>query len=73
MVVLIFARPDTRWWQDWAMRAAQVRLLRGRVHFTVDGKTGPAPAPSCVLVFSEAHRVPTFTGVEYPRGMRRDR
>ena len=73
VVVLIFARTCTRWWQDWAMKAAQVRLLRGRVYFEVDGKRGPSPAPSCVLVFSESLRTPTFTGVEYPRGFERRR
>ena len=67
VVVLIFARTDTRWWQRWAMKAAQVRLIEGRVHFNQGGKTGPATAPSAVLIFSEELRVPQFSKVKLPR------
>ena len=67
VVVLIFARTDTRWWQRWAMKAAEVRLLEGRVHFNQGERTGPATAPSAVLVFSEELRVPQFSKVKLPR------
>jgi site-specific DNA-methyltransferase (adenine-specific) len=67
IVVLTFVRSDTAWWQDWAMKAAEIRLIKGRVYFDQDGKTGPATAPSCLLVFSEQHRVPQFTNVTLPR------
>ena len=67
VVVLTFVRTDTAWWQDWAMRAAEVRLIRGRVYFNQGGKTGPATAPSCLLVFSESRRVPLFANVTLPR------
>ncbi len=67
VVVLIFARTDTKWWQTWAMKAAQVRLLEGRVHFNQGDRTGPATAPSAILVFSEELRAPQFSKVKLPR------
>lgn len=73
VVVLTFVRADTAWWQDWAMKAAEVRLIRGRVHFSRGSRfsreirTGPAPAPSCLLIYSEQRRVPAFSRVEVPR------
>lgn len=65
VVVLVFARTDTKWWHRWAMRAAEVRMIKGRVTFA--GANAAAPAPSCVLVFSEEYRTPRFTTQELPR------
>lgn len=65
VVVLIFARTDTRWWHQYAMRAAEIRLIPGRVTF--GGASNVAPAPSCVLVFDESRRRPIFTTQELPR------
>ena len=53
VVVLCFVRPDTALWEETIMRAAEVRFIRSRVKFTQkDGTTGPAPAPSCIVIFS---------------------
>jgi phage N-6-adenine-methyltransferase len=53
VVVLTFARTDTRWWHEFAMKASEIRFLRGRVRFLQDGETKTtAPAPSCLLVFT---------------------
>lgn len=71
IVVLTFVRTDTKWWQNWAMKAAEVRLIKGRVYFDRGEKTGPATAPSCLLVYSEEYRVPAFTNVNLPRGNRK--
>lgn len=52
VVVLCFARPDTSLWDEVIMKAAEVRFIRSRVKFVrEDGTTGPAPAPSCIVVF----------------------
>lgn len=53
VVVLIFARTDTRWWQDHAMEASAIFLIRGRLKFhKATGEKDAAPAPSALLVFS---------------------
>jgi phage N-6-adenine-methyltransferase len=48
-VYLLPARTDTRWWHDHAMKADEIRFLRGRLTFA--GASAPAPFPSCVLVY----------------------
>lgn len=57
VVVLIFARTDTKWWHHYAMRASEIRFVRGRLHFEKpDGTRGaPAPVPSAVLIFRPEH------------------
>jgi phage N-6-adenine-methyltransferase len=54
VVMLIPVRTDTAWWSEFAMRAHEVRLIRGRLHFGVPGRdvrANIAPFPSAVLVF----------------------
>ena len=68
VVMLVMARTDTRWWHSYAMRATEVRFIKGRVHFTrSDGVTGPATAPSAVLVFTKSQAPPVVKGVEHAR------
>lgn len=51
VVCLVPSRTDVGWFWDTA-RHGQVRFLRGRLHFVDDeGNTGPAPFPSCIVVF----------------------
>ena len=53
VVVLVFARTDTRWWHDYAMKAQDIYLIKGRLRFTKAGlEVGTAPAPSAILVFN---------------------
>ena len=53
VVVLIFSRTDTAWWHEHAMRAAEVRFIRGRLRFLQDGvEKDRSTAPSCILVFA---------------------
>jgi phage N-6-adenine-methyltransferase len=56
VVCLVPARTDTHWWHESAMRAAEVRLIRGRLYFG-DGKA-PAPFPSAIVVFRPGHGGP---------------
>jgi phage N-6-adenine-methyltransferase len=47
-VYLLPVRSDLRWWHEHAMRANEVRFVRGRLRF---GGSGGAPFPSAVLVY----------------------
>lgn len=49
IVLLVPARTCTRWWHNYAMKATEIRFIRGRLKFG-GAKTG-APFPSCVVVF----------------------
>ena len=65
VVCLVFARTDVKWWHQWAMKAAEIRLIPGRITF--GGADNSAPAPSCLLVFDESRRVPQFRAARLPR------
>lgn len=49
VVCLVPARTDTKWWHDYAMKAKEIRFVRGRLHFG-DSKNS-APFPSAVVIF----------------------
>lgn len=49
VVALLPARTDTAWWHNYAMKASEIRLLRGRLTFV--GAPSPAPFPSAVVIF----------------------
>ena len=53
--MLIFARPDTKWWHEYVAKATEIVFLKGRVKFVhpITGEGDAAPAPSCVVVFRE--------------------
>lgn len=48
VVCLIPARTDTSYWHDYIHGKAEIRFLRGRVHFS---NGGPAPFPSAIVIF----------------------
>jgi len=51
-VFLLPARTDTRWWHDYALRATEIRFIKGRLSFKRnDGKPSRATFPSVVLVY----------------------
>lgn len=49
IVLLVPSRTDTRWWHKFAMKASEIRFIRGRLKF--GGATTGAPFPSCVVIF----------------------
>lgn len=51
VVCLVPSRTDTKWWHDYAMRADEIRYIRGRVKF-VGAKHG-APFPSSLVIFRQ--------------------
>ena len=52
VVCLVPARTDTAWWHDYAMKADDIRFIRGRLKF--GGSKNSAPFPSAVLVYRNA-------------------
>jgi len=50
VVFLIPARTDTIWWHEYIMKAAEIRFIKGRLHFD-DCKKSGATFPSVVVVF----------------------
>lgn len=70
VVTLTMACTDTKWWKDYAWRAAEVRFVSGRVRF-LDSQTGErksaAPKGSAVCVFRPGHvGPPKVSLVEFP-------
>lgn len=52
-VLLVPARTDTVYWHEYAMKAHEVRLIKGRVKFRLPGseETNSAPFPSAIVIF----------------------
>jgi len=51
VVCLVFARTDTDWCHRFCMKG-EIRYLQGRLKFRrADGKVGPAPCGSAIVVF----------------------
>lgn len=51
-VYLLPSRTDTRWFHDYAMKADEIRFLRGRLKF--GGASENAPFPNLILVYARA-------------------
>lgn len=49
-VMLLPARTDTKWWQDYCLKADCVHFVRGRLKFG-DSKNS-APFPSAIVIFN---------------------
>lgn len=49
VVVLVPSRTDTRWWHSYAMKAKEIRFIKGRLRF--GGAKKDAPFPSAVVIF----------------------
>lgn len=49
VVLLVPSRTDTRWWHRFAMRATEIRFIKGRLRF--GGATNSAPFPSVIVIF----------------------
>jgi site-specific DNA-methyltransferase (adenine-specific) len=66
VVMLLPARTDTAWWHNYVMRADEIRYIRGRLHFPdkYGLEQGPAPFPSCVVVFRPPHLCRSMQGLK---------
>ncbi len=54
MVMLIPARTDTIMFHDYILGKAEIRFIKGRVNFEIDGQKSKdqAPFPSMIVVFN---------------------
>jgi phage N-6-adenine-methyltransferase len=50
-VLLLPVRADTAWW-GFCTAAAEIRFMRNRLYFSLDGKTLRAPFATCLWVFN---------------------
>ena len=48
-VCLLPARTDTRWFHQWILGKAEIRFVKGRLHF--NGSKHPAPFPSMIVIY----------------------
>ncbi len=61
VVLLCPARPDTKYFHQFIMRAKEVYFVQGRIKFQKEGKkTNSAPFPSMVVVFDGECNNPKF-------------
>lgn len=51
-VCLVPVRSDTRWWHEYVMRSAEIRLLSKRLSF--EGSSNKAPFPVAIVVFDSS-------------------
>lgn len=64
VVMLLPARTDTKWFHDYIYKKEEVRFIRGRVRFELDGETvkdkngrpSSAPFPSMIVVFRRENK-----------------
>lgn len=57
VVCLVPARTDTFWWHEYAMKADDIRYVRGRLKF--GNAKNSAPFPSAVVVFKNKSLIDT--------------
>lgn len=64
VVCLIPSRTDTKYWHDYVMKAAEIRLVKGRIKF--EGcdhcPSDAAPFPSAIIVFKHTDKPVLVSG-----------
>lgn len=71
IVCLVHARTDTKWFHEVAMKADEIRLIKGRLSFG-DSKNS-APFPSCLVIFrplfgsDNIYNTPKFSSIVIPK------
>ena len=43
---------DTKWWHEYVMRASEIRFIKDRLHFGLNGKFARANISSIVVIFT---------------------
>ena len=63
VVVLVFSRTDTKWWQNYVQHRCEVRFVKGRLKF--NGSKSNAPFPSALCIYRGPEEDPQMTFEEY--------
>ena len=61
VVMLIPARPDTKYWHEYVMKASEVYFVKGRLKF--GDSQNSAPFPSAVVVFDGSNKPQVFGAI----------
>ena len=61
VVMLIPARPDTKYWHEYVMKASEVYFVKGRLKF--GDSQNSAPFPSAVVVFDGGNQQQVFGAI----------
>lgn len=59
VVMLIPARTDTKAFHEYIYNKAEIRFIKGRVKFLIDGEQGDAPFPSMIVIFKRRNNEKT--------------
>lgn len=51
VVCLVPSRTGTGWWHDYVIDQAEIRFIRGRVAFLLDGKRGDPTFDSAIVIY----------------------
>ena len=74
VVMLVKAVPGTKYWNEWALKAFEIRFIQGRVLFELDGKPilddkgrkVPGEFDSSILVFKNQEKYPPISLIKQP-------
>lgn len=62
VVMLIPARPETKWWHNYCKHADEIRFIKSRVKFKGSkARSQGAPFPSAIVIFRNKHGLETHT------------
>lgn len=62
VVCLIQGRScDTKWWHEYVMRASEIRFIKDRLHFGLDGKFARANISNLLVIFRHYCKGPPLT------------
>lgn len=62
IVMLVPARTDTRWWNDYALKADKIIFIKGRLKFS--GSKNSATFPSALIIFNKKFHTPQIEWID---------
>ena len=68
-VCLLPVSADTKWFHEYVMRAAEIRFVRDRLWFSLNGKAQRANHASMVVVFTSSPHKPQISAISNSRNI----